>query len=151
MIAVILAVAAHRYALPIYREHLAIQEISRIHGTIDESFRRGPAWLNSLVGAERAKQYDLVVKVNLIATDADNATLAHMASLIGMEQLHVADTLITDDGLDHLKGLNRLAWLNLSGTNVSDAGVADLQRALPALTIFRDPKGKPRSLPAGVH
>ena len=35
-----------------------------------------------------------------------------------------------------LKGLTQLKWLFLSGSNVTDDGVADLQRALPNCKIY---------------
>ena len=40
-------------------------------------------------------------------------------------------------GLAHLKGLTRLTNLNLAGTGVTDAGVQDLQEALPKVRIIR--------------
>jgi hypothetical protein len=43
----------------------------------------------------------------------------------------------TDAGLAHLKGLTRLTNLNLAGTGVTDAGVQDLQEALPKVRIIR--------------
>ena len=44
---------------------------------------------------------------------------------------------MTDAGLEHLKELKQLKYLNLSGTNVTDDGVQDLQKALPSLRIVR--------------
>ena len=41
------------------------------------------------------------------------------------------NTKITDAGLVHLKGLNRLQPLYLYGSQVTDAGIAELQQALP--------------------
>ena len=42
---------------------------------------------------------------------------------------------ITDAGLVHLKGLTNLQTLNFSGTKVTDAGVAQLKKALPNCKI----------------
>jgi hypothetical protein len=47
----------------------------------------------------------------------------------------VGGTHVTDAGLVHLKRLIRLQWLSLAGTVVNDAGVAELQKALPGLSI----------------
>ena len=44
-------------------------------------------------------------------------------------------TKITDAGLVHLKGMTGLSMLLLQGTKVTDAGVADLQKALPDCKI----------------
>ena len=38
-------------------------------------------------------------------------------------------------GLVHLKGLTRLEMLTLGGTKITDAGVTDLQKALPNCEI----------------
>jgi hypothetical protein len=46
-------------------------------------------------------------------------------------------TLVTDGGLPHLKGLTKLRVLDLTRTQVSDKGVADLKQALPDAEIVR--------------
>jgi len=46
------------------------------------------------------------------------------------------DTQIADAGLVHLTGLPALKILGLTGTQVTDAGVAELQKALPNCRIF---------------
>ena len=48
-----------------------------------------------------------------------------------------SDTAVTDKGLDALKGLAGLRSLSLSGTKVTDAGVAELVKALPMLKVRR--------------
>jgi hypothetical protein len=49
---------------------------------------------------------------------------------------HLDQCQITDAGLEHLKGLKNLKAVNLRATKVTDAGVADLQKALPNCKIF---------------
>jgi hypothetical protein len=44
-------------------------------------------------------------------------------------------TQVTDAGLVHLKGLTKLIELALNGTQVTDTGVEELERALPKLWI----------------
>jgi len=39
--------------------------------------------------------------------------------------------------LSHLKGLTELQDLNLDGTKITDAGVAELKKALPKCSVFR--------------
>jgi hypothetical protein len=46
-------------------------------------------------------------------------------------------TEVTDVGLEHLKGLNKLQTLGLAETKVTDAGVKKLQQALPKCKIER--------------
>jgi internalin A len=44
---------------------------------------------------------------------------------------------VTDAGLKELAGMKGLQSLELYGTKVTDAGAAELQKALPTLTIVR--------------
>ena len=44
---------------------------------------------------------------------------------------------MTDAGLEHLKGLTKLQSLDLRNTQVTDAGVKGLQKALPKCKIDR--------------
>ena len=44
---------------------------------------------------------------------------------------------VSDAGLEHLKGLTKLQSLNLLGTKVTNAGVKNLQQALPKCHIDR--------------
>jgi internalin A len=45
--------------------------------------------------------------------------------------------MVTDAGLKELSGLKSLQSVVLFGTKVTDAGVAELQKALPACRISR--------------
>jgi hypothetical protein len=49
--------------------------------------------------------------------------------------LNLAATDVTDAGLEELAGLKGLTWLILGNTNVTQAGVRDLQKALPTCKI----------------
>jgi hypothetical protein len=57
--------------------------------------------------------------------------------LINLYSLCLGQTRISDSGLIHLKGLTKLSMLDLRGTPVTDAGVNELQQALPSLRIYR--------------
>jgi hypothetical protein len=61
--------------------------------------------------------------------------LEHVKKLSGLQWLNLDGTQVTDAGLEHLKGLTSLESLLLRGTQVTDAGVAELQHALPGLKI----------------
>ena len=60
-----------------------------------------------------------------------------MKELSVLQVLDLNDTNVTDSGLGASKGMTRLSTLNLAGTSVTDAGVQDLQKALPRVRITR--------------
>jgi hypothetical protein len=51
--------------------------------------------------------------------------------------LNLEGTHVTDAGLMHLAALRNLQGILLGGTQVTEAGVEKLQRALPKCTIHR--------------
>lgn len=73
----------------------------------------------------------------LNGTPLTDACIPHLAALRILEELNLSETKITDSGLSALKTLKQLKKLSLKKTPVTDAGVADLQAALPSLTITR--------------
>jgi len=64
-----------------------------------------------------------------------NAGLVHLKSILGLKELNLKDTLVSDAGLVHLNSMKNLEKLDLSKTMVTKAGIAELQKALPNLTI----------------
>ena len=56
---------------------------------------------------------------------------------VRVSYVSLANTSVTDAGLEHLKGLTKLKELDLESTNVTDAGVKKLQQALPNCKIHR--------------
>lgn len=102
-------------------------------------------------------------------TKITDAGLVHLEALTNLETL-VLPTQITDEGLVHLRGLTKLVSLSISGeisdaglahfkgltklrklrllnTQVTDTGVAELQKALPDCKIFRQPSSPPAQPP----
>ena len=59
----------------------------------------------------------------------------YLKGLTSLEELDLSDTQITDAGLEDLKGLTRLEELYLHGTQVTDAGIKELRKALPKCLI----------------
>jgi hypothetical protein len=54
-----------------------------------------------------------------------------------LKSVNLADSKITDAQLRHLRSLPSLQSINLTKTNVTDVGVAELQAAMPRLKIIR--------------
>ena len=52
-----------------------------------------------------------------------------------VKMVELMSTKITDAGLEHFKGLTELEALVLHGNKITDAGVAELQKALPNCKI----------------
>jgi hypothetical protein len=76
--------------------------------------------------------------LNLRSTRITDAGLARLATLSSLESLYLDNVPVTDAGLSHLKALKRLKFLFLGKNNfVSNAGVAELQEALPGLKLVR--------------
>jgi formylglycine-generating enzyme required for sulfatase activity/dsDNA-binding SOS-regulon protein len=66
-----------------------------------------------------------------------DAGLEHLKGLTKLEGLNLNETQVTDAGLVHLAGLTKLKGLVLNDTQVTDAGVAELKKALPRCHIQR--------------
>jgi len=61
--------------------------------------------------------------------------MAYVAACPTLEELHLSGTDVSDVGLAKLKRLSRLRELAVADTKVSAAGIADLRRSLPGLII----------------
>ncbi len=74
--------------------------------------------------------------LTLSSTKITDAGLVHLKGLTKLETLNLNFCRqITDAGLVHIKGMTKLETLNLMQTQVTDAGVAELQQALPNCKI----------------
>ena len=93
-----------------------------------------------------------VVEVVLPFSDITDSGLVQLKGLPKLQTLDLDGTKITAAGLAHLKGLTSLQKLNLGGTRlrllkiigdkrfgskVTDAGIADLKKALPNCKITK--------------
>ncbi|MFI5380903.1 MAG: leucine-rich repeat domain-containing protein [Tepidisphaerales bacterium] len=77
-------------------------------------------------------------KLNVLMLSGTRITdvgLLRLKELRGLQRLDVDDTQITDTGLIHLEELKKLREVRLWRTNVTAAGVAKLQSALPKAHI----------------
>jgi hypothetical protein len=89
----------------------AITEVRKLGGDIqtDETDPRKPG-----------------VRINLRNSQDPDTALAHVAAVPNVMSLDLAFTVVTNDGLQHLKGCNRLREVSLAGTQVSDQGLEHL-------------------------
>ncbi len=71
---------------------------------------------------------------NSKVTDADLASLKEL--LPDVDSLDLANTGITDAGLDHLRKLTKLHTLRVGGTKATDEGVGSLRRDLPQTSVY---------------
>jgi internalin A len=66
----------------------------------------------------------------------DGAFTADLKSLGELSDLDLSSTDVTDDGLANLAGLTNLVYLNLEGTQITDAGLIHLERLTKIETLY---------------
>jgi len=86
-------------------------------------------------GLEHLKRLPKLEMLVLSNTKVTDAGLLHLSALTDLQVLRLNNTHVTDFGLSVLTELTALRELRLKGTQVTDFRVAELQRALPELTI----------------
>jgi hypothetical protein len=73
----------------------------------------------------------------LLDTHVTDAGLIHLKGLSNLRHIYLSGTRVTGAELVHLKGLSNLRYLDLTHPPVTDTGVAELQQALPNVSISR--------------
>jgi hypothetical protein len=69
------------------------------------------------------------------ATDRDLSELAAYHDLL---ELSLAGSRVSDAGLEHLHSLKKLAWVDLTDTQVTADGIEALKQAFPQLKVVRE-------------
>ena len=88
-----------------------------------------------------------LITLELWNTQVTDAGLEHLKGLTKLRSLSLpSGDQITDAGLEHLKNLTQLEHLDLRGTDVTDAGCKDLQKALPNCNITWRSESSARSV-----
>ena len=77
-----------------------------------------------------------VLEVDCRNTEITDANLVHLSGLTTLEWLGLPSQ-ITDQSLVHLKGLTGLHGITLVNSQISEAGITELQAALPNCTVLR--------------
>jgi hypothetical protein len=73
----------------------------------------------------------------LEGTRINGSGLVHLHGFYELQSLRLDHTHVSDDALMHLLGLKKLVELWLQNTKVTDSGCAEIERAIPHLTIHR--------------
>ena len=147
------------------KQREAVEAIQEAGGMITYSYRvksmnpSVPKWACAIVGddfffdvwavesyTERFSDDEAVyltrltkLEVLLLAdTQITDAGLEHLKGLSNLETLYLIRAQITDAGLEHLEGITNLKELYLYGTQVTDEGVKKLQEALPDCEILHE-------------
>ena len=150
------------HVLHYQRQQAIIREVLGAGGNLTSIDNIAPWWLRKWLGPLDSAVFNEVRGITLYNTRADDANLARLSATGGLAQmtwicldntdvtdegilllsgmdrldvLKICGTKVTDAGLGRLKGLTSLRMLDLRNSEVTDAGVAELQQALPKLTI----------------
>ena len=91
-----------------------------------------PGWLVDLLGRD---YFGTVRDVELYGKKLNARDIEHLKSLPSLETLNLTISPISDKDLEGLYGLSQLRELKLFYTQVTDAGVERLQKALPNCKI----------------
>jgi hypothetical protein len=95
----------------------------------------GPSWFWRFV--DKDLFFD-VVAVGLNSKPATDDTLEQVRRLRRLQQLDLAGApKVTDKGLNNLNALNRLTYLRLDGTSVSESAAEEFQRTHPGVRVVQ--------------
>jgi len=125
-VVVCIVAAGLRFGLPIYRQQVAIREIERLGGRITTE-PVGPDSVRRWIGDSAMKPFDRPVAVDLADTPLTDDGLQLVGQLTTLEDINLYGTSVTDAGLQHLTGLTHLWALSLNQTRIGDAGLASLK------------------------
>ncbi len=90
-------------------------------------------------GLEHLKDMTSLESLNLDYPDEalNDEAIALLKGLTKLKTLILSESSLTDASLEIFKALTNLETLNVEGTNVTDAGVADFEKALPKVKLMR--------------
>jgi len=102
--------------------------VGKLNGSYETELEQGAAWQRWLVTTALGNdRFVRVTGVDLSATAANDATLAEVGRLRGLEELKLDRSRITDRGLASLRGLEKLRVLSLRYCQISDDGLAAVE------------------------
>ena len=108
----------------------AANVIEKLGGTIDWHPTSGGMIETAMARAGKLLGQDLLVDVRSVYLDntpVTDAGLEHLRGLTQLEWLNLSHTQVADDGLAHLRGMTRLQELLLNDTPLNDHGLVHLK------------------------
>ena len=98
----------------------------------ENTFLFPPQCLQRLFG------FHFFIEMNSVRSrlDVGNEDLRLLADFESIERLSLVGTQVTNAAVPHLKQFTRLRVLDVSGTEITAEGIAELQKALPKCTII---------------
>jgi Leucine Rich repeat len=93
--------------------------------------------LGGKVQIDETRRDQPVVEIDLEDCPVGDDDLRDFSCFIYLQFLDLTGTRVTDAGLAHLKGLTQLRELDLSKTRVTKTGLAELRKALPNAFVYR--------------
>jgi hypothetical protein len=137
---ILLVIVGVRFGLPVYRQYQNLRRIEHDRGHF-EIVKQGPEWLRNQVGDPVFRATDKVVAVMLQGEKFGDVDLACIDELTDVERLYLDNSLVTDAGLQNLRGMSELRILDLGGTRVTDSGLSHLGGLKKLECIFLDGSG----------
>ena len=110
--------------MPYQREQRIARKIEAQGGDVAFQYA-GPIWIPQSV-QDRLPYLDRICRVCQLGPTVPSDLLSELGSLNKLQYLHLGNTQVTDAVLEHLKGLTSLIWLDLNNTQVTDAGIEHL-------------------------
>lgn len=78
-----------------------------------------------------------VLEIDLSGANITDADLVHVSACPAVERLDLSNTRITDNAVARLATLERLRWLKVAATGLTEEGLRNLQRNLPDCKVQR--------------
>jgi hypothetical protein len=130
-------ILAHRqrraiHAIELAGGHVAYRTDMQHGQPMTNAERWAPAWAVHGLGRDF---FEDVVYVDLASCASDDA-LSAVGQLVGLEELFLSDSAVTDAGLVHVRHLRHLRDLDLTNTPITDDGIVHL-RMLTRLSELR--------------
>ena len=127
----IAAVLAFAVVVPMRRQRLATEDIDSVGGTV-QTRHGGPNWLRHWLGDERMEAFDEIYEVDFSKSGIGDSQWMYVSgrlqALSSLKRLNFSGTQLTDAGLAGLNRFSHLESLALDRTSVTDVGLEHLRR-----------------------